>query len=372
MNSHLFAVAIICFFLVALAAFSSNLTDSGSVYDIRASSIQENITNGNVTSSVLPSDQNNNTASGIQQNMTGMNATSYLLPSDQNKKTTGIEIDKRSYPAGILQIPYTGLVRNQITPEIASMLGLNSSTFGMIVSEVMPDSPAEEAGLYAGNITRSVGGNIIRLGGDIILAVDGNSSFIRSSDAYLHYLRDVKKVGENLTFTIIRDGNFKEVNLTLGAVPEFFWYDDPDEGIRIAYPSDWEVSEENLKRDDIVKFFSPEENPSNGLSTVGVFLKVSPAGEFGLDTLAQQETESEGPVRNLHLTFTDIGGLPAYESVLYNYGDQNRTLKLLSAFTIKDGDQIYRINYAADPWKYEEYLPIARKMIDSFQFTSLS
>ncbi|MGH9989799.1 MAG: PDZ domain-containing protein, partial [Nitrososphaera sp.] len=147
-----------------------------------------------------------------------MNGTSYFLPSDQSNNTTGIAYDNRiSPPAGLLQIPYTGLVRNQITPEIASMLGLNGSTFGMIVSEVMPDSPAEEAGFHAGNITRSVSGNIIRLGGDMILAIDGNTSFVRSNDAYLHYLQNVKKVGENLTFSVLRDGDVKEISLTIGA-----------------------------------------------------------------------------------------------------------------------------------------------------------
>ena len=100
MNSHLFVVSIICFFVTALAAFSSNLSDSGSLYNLLASSIQENITDGNVTSTVLHSDQNSNTVSEIQENLTNMNDTSYVLPSDQNKNATGIEIDRGSYPAG--------------------------------------------------------------------------------------------------------------------------------------------------------------------------------------------------------------------------------------------------------------------------------
>ncbi|MGH9926986.1 MAG: hypothetical protein ACRD5B_16585, partial [Nitrososphaeraceae archaeon] len=114
MNSYLFGVvAIICFILIVSVILTFNLINFGPVYDIRASSIQENLI--------------------------GMNGTSYFLPSDQSNNTTGIAYDNRiSPPAGLLQIPYTGLVRNQITPEIASMLGLNGSTFGMIVSEVMP------------------------------------------------------------------------------------------------------------------------------------------------------------------------------------------------------------------------------------------
>jgi PDZ domain len=311
-------------------------------------------------------------ASSYQGNVTSFNSTSDILPLFNNK-TAEINSSQANYgPAGVLQEPYTGLVLDQITPESGNALGLNGSTFGMIVSDIRPNSPAEIAGLYSGNITRSVGGNILRLGGDIILAVDGNSSYVKSIDAYSNYFQNAKKVGENLTLTVFRNQELKDVNITIGAYPESFWYNNSDEGITIAYPSDWEVSEENLKKEDIVKFFSPEENPSNGLPSAGVFLKIVPAGEFGLDTLARQETEEATNIRNLHVKFSDLGGLPSYESVFYNYSDDNRTLKMLSAFTIKDGKQIYRINFAADPWKYEEYLPMARKMIDTFQFLSIS
>jgi hypothetical protein len=88
-----------------------------------------------------------------------------------------------------------------------------------------------------------------------------------------------------------------------------------------------------------------------------------------LDTLARQETQGTATTRNLHVNFSELGGLPAYESVFYDYGDSNRTLKILSAFTIKDGKQIFRINFATDPSEHKEYLPKALTMIDSFRFT---
>jgi hypothetical protein len=306
-----------------------------------------------------------------QLNITNTTSPSHVSSSAlQNISDTNYS--KNSYPpGGVLQIPYTGLIRNQITPEIAEGLGFNRSTYGMIVSEIVPDSPAEEAGFKAGNITRSISGEIIKLGGDVILKVDGNNKFIRNNDAYLYYLQNVKNVGDNITFSILRDGKIQELNLTIGSIPPFFWYENPDEGIEIAYPSDWETSEQGLKKDDIVRFFSPEQNPSNGLPIAGVFLKVFPAGEFGLDTLARQEREGSETIRNLNVTFTELGGLPAYESIFYNYEDQNRTQKMLSVFTIKDGKQVYRIIFGTDPWKFDDYLPLARKMVETFQFTSM-
>ena len=116
-------------------------------------------------------------ASNAQQGMTVINSSTFpsLPPNQIGNATTDRNITEESYPAGTLQIPYTGLIRNQITPEIAKLLGLNNSMFGMLVAEVRPGSPAEEAGFKAGNITRSVSGNIIRIGGDILLEVDGNT-----------------------------------------------------------------------------------------------------------------------------------------------------------------------------------------------------
>src|SRR5687767_13322094 len=74
-------------------------------------------------------------ASEEQLNMTVNNsAAAAMLPQDQDSNETNVAIDGRGYPAGSLQIPYTGLVRNQISPEIAKSLGLNSTTFGMIVA----------------------------------------------------------------------------------------------------------------------------------------------------------------------------------------------------------------------------------------------
>jgi PDZ domain len=355
----------ILFVSIMLSWWGLNFTPDQSIYDAHASDeAQLNMSSSdNATSSLLIFDENNETA----PNNSSLSSSLSLLNSTQ----AGAAYETDGYPAGYLQIPYTGLIQNQISPDFAKLMGLNSSTFGMIVAEVLPDSPAEEAGFKAGNITRSVSGNLLRIGGDIILEIDGNKSVIRSDETYRHYIEDIKDVGDNITFTILRDGMLQNVNLTVGAVPLFLWYKNPDEGVEISYPSDWEVSEENLRITDIVRFFSPEQSLSDEGSAAGLFLKILPAGEFGLDTLARQETQGSATTRNLGVNFSELGGLPAYESVFYDYGDSNRTLKVLSAFTIKDGKQIYRINFAVDPSEYDKYLPIARTMIDSFRFTSV-
>jgi hypothetical protein len=269
--------------------------------------------------------------------------------------------------AGLLQFRYTGLIRSDISPDVAEQLGLNDTNPGVMVIEVIPGSPADMAGIRAANMTRAVDGEIVRLGGDIIVAVDGNASVAKDDDAFVDYLQNEKLIGDNVTLTFLRDGKVDEVEMTLGSLPDFFWYIDDDEGIRMQYPSDWRVSDTNLGRNDVIKFFSPEENTDLGVATAAVLVKVAPAGEITLDEVAAQEMEGASKTRALDIGGTELSGLQAYESIFYEYG-ANRTLKVMSTFTIND-DQLYRINYAADTSKYDDYLPAIEEMLRSFEFT---
>jgi glucose/arabinose dehydrogenase len=270
---------------------------------------------------------------------------------------------------GSLQIPYTGLTRYHVTPTIGKLFGLNETTYAMIVTGVEPGSPAARAVIRSGNMTTNVSGDIIKVGGDMILAVDDNSSFIRNNEAFLNYLQNEKIVGENITLNILRDGQIHDIELTIEALPRFLWYENEDEGIRMKYPSDWRVSESDLSKQDIVKFFSPETTfvDNSTLSVASVFVKIRPS-DIGLDSVARAQQEDTAETRNLDMFLTDVSNLPGYEKVFYDYSDRDRTLKILSVFTNKD-EQLYTINFAADPTRYDDYLPLAREMINSFQFT---
>ena len=169
--------------------------------------------------------------------------------------------------AGQLQIRYTGLIRSDIDPEVAEELGLSDTNPGVLVTEVIPSSPAEKSGIRGANMSRAVGGEIVRLGGDIIVAVDGNSSVAKDDIAFVDYLQNEKQVGENISLTFLRDGIVNETDLTLSSLPDFFRYIDDDEGIRMEYPSDWRVSDSNLGPNDVIKFFSPEGNTELGEPT---------------------------------------------------------------------------------------------------------
>jgi S1-C subfamily serine protease len=89
---------------------------------------------------------------------------------------------------------------------------------GLLVAEVVPDSPADEAGIRAGDRVVSVGNVRIPLDGDIIVAIDSNST--TSMQALSVYLESETQVADNVEVTLIRDGKEITVAVTLGERPE--------------------------------------------------------------------------------------------------------------------------------------------------------
>ena len=376
----MFIVSLLPYLIAFVVTFAALVLLSGYAFpgtnpiDYRIyATIGDNIENlGSANNTVSPSTGSDSLPllnSSLDKTVTLVNVFQNSSIAD-NSTGSPVYVNTSGGPApGNLQIPYTGLSRYHVTPEVAKLFGLDDSTYAMIVTEVEPRSPAAIAGIRGGNVTTTVTDDTVKLGGDIILSVDGNDTFLRTNDAFLNYLRNEKKVGENMSLTVLRNGQVSEVQLTVGALPRFLWYEDSDEGIKIKYPSDWEISGSESS-EDMVKFFSPQ-NVRVGNDTApvaGIFLITAPSDDRGLDDLATAEQRDSRSKRNLGIALTTFANLPGYESVFYDYSDGNRTLKELSAFTIKDGN-IYRINFATDPSRFNDYVPLAREAIRSFQFT---
>jgi S1-C subfamily serine protease len=88
-------------------------------------------------------------------------------------------------------------------------LGVNN---GLLIVQVIPGSPAYQAGLRGGNRSVIIGRYRLPVGGDIITAIDNDSI---SNDMDLDQALGKKKVGDTVKVKVYRDSNLLEIPVTL-------------------------------------------------------------------------------------------------------------------------------------------------------------
>jgi S1-C subfamily serine protease len=111
---------------------------------------------------------------------------------------------------------FVGVQTVALFPQLAEELDAGTET-GLLVQEITPDSPAEEAGIEAGG--QEIDFQFIPsicVGGDIIVSVDGEKI---TSEIDLPRSVALKEPGEELTLGIIRDGEEEELDVTLAERP---------------------------------------------------------------------------------------------------------------------------------------------------------
>jgi len=135
----------------------------------------------------------------------------FAIPINIAKHVIPILISNGSYA-----YPYLGLTsQDGLTLKEMEALGIPSDTIGIYIVAVTPNSPADKAGLRGGTKDSGISG--LPAGGDIILSVDGRQTPHMSE--LLSYLIANKNPGDVVQMTILRDGQSKELNLTLGERP---------------------------------------------------------------------------------------------------------------------------------------------------------
>lgn len=119
---------------------------------------------------------------------------------------------------GFVSYPYLGAVVHTIIPQFAKALDLKSEKGAMVV-EVTPGGPADKAGLKGANKQAQIGNFLHPVGGDIIIQVD--QSEVKEAEDLIKYLRE-RKIGDVVTFKILRDGKTRDVKVTLQERPRDF------------------------------------------------------------------------------------------------------------------------------------------------------
>jgi serine protease Do len=148
----------------------------------------------------------------IESNSNSNSGIGFVIPSSIVQKVIPSLIQTGTY-----QHPWIGIEGTTITPDLAAADNLSSNQQGVLVISVTANSPASKAGIQGGTQTQSLNGNQVSLGGDVIIAVNGQP--VQKFEDLTSYLTNNTQVGQTVTLTILRQGKQMDVQVTLGALP---------------------------------------------------------------------------------------------------------------------------------------------------------
>jgi S1-C subfamily serine protease len=120
----------------------------------------------------------------------------FAIPVDMAK-----EVANQLMAKGSIRHPYVGIQMADLNDQIDKALKLKAGTRGVVVAQIVQGSPAEDAGLQAG---------------DIIKQVDGKDV---SSAKEIQQMVRQHQPGESLKMTIERNGESQTATLTIGDYP---------------------------------------------------------------------------------------------------------------------------------------------------------
>jgi S1-C subfamily serine protease len=112
---------------------------------------------------------------------------------------------------GRVRRPALGIVPLPIGPELAQEMGLPAD-YGVLVQRVLPGGAADRAGLKGGTDRAYLGNTPIMIGGDLIVAVDGEP--VEDLQDYSHVMNN-HRAGDTITVTAWRGKKKSDVKVTL-------------------------------------------------------------------------------------------------------------------------------------------------------------
>lgn len=117
---------------------------------------------------------------------------------------------------GRVRRPSLGIRSLPIGPELAQEMGL-AADYGVLIVETTPGGAAERAGLHGGNQRAYIGNVPVMIGGDLIVAIDGE----QVSDLQdLSNAMNRHKAGDTVTVTAYRGKRKLDVKVVLGEMRE--------------------------------------------------------------------------------------------------------------------------------------------------------
>ena len=117
---------------------------------------------------------------------------------------------------GRVRRPALGVVTLPISPDIAEELGLASGS-GLLIVRVTPGGAAERGGLRGGTQQAYLGNMPIMVGGDLIVAVDGQAV---QDQRDLAQMMNNHRAGDTVKITVYRGKRKMDLDVTLGEARE--------------------------------------------------------------------------------------------------------------------------------------------------------
>jgi S1-C subfamily serine protease len=113
---------------------------------------------------------------------------------------------------GKVNRPSLGISSYAIGPDLASQMGLAADS-GVLIQKVVPGGAADRAGLHGGNQQAYVGNTPIMLGGDLIVAIDGQP-VVDPQD--INAIMNKHQAGDTISVTVYRGRRQFTLKLILG------------------------------------------------------------------------------------------------------------------------------------------------------------
>jgi S1-C subfamily serine protease len=117
---------------------------------------------------------------------------------------------------GRVRRPALGVRTLPVSPELAEQMGL-AADYGLLIVQVVPGGAADRAGLRGGNERAYLGNVPISVGGDLIVAIDGEE--LQDQQDLSHVMNNHRS-GDTVRVTIYRGKRKMEVSVTLGEARE--------------------------------------------------------------------------------------------------------------------------------------------------------
>lgn len=144
----------------------------------------------------------------IQSTTGEFSGIGFAVPSNTIKRLVPSLIQDGKYSH-----PWLGVSGTSLTPDIAKQIGLAKNYHGVFVTTVVPDSPAQKAGLQEATYNAE---RILK-GGDVIVALD--DKIVRDIDDLIIYLAENKVVGDTVSIQVNRAGELVELTASLASRP---------------------------------------------------------------------------------------------------------------------------------------------------------